>query len=125
MDKESKIPNAFEWFSKLKLTKFIPWHFDSEIDFNSSINKQFKIECRYREVLTFGHRQDQDTFAGFEVINGKIMGNVLVFHPSFKNNIDDWNIVEFEYENFFEFMKNCVLEDMKEWIEDDDINDYL
>ena len=33
MEKESKIPNAFVWFSKLKLNKFIPWHFDTEIDF--------------------------------------------------------------------------------------------
>jgi len=38
-----------------------------EINPNSSINEQFKIECEQnRAVLSFGRRQDMDTYAGFE-----------------------------------------------------------
>jgi len=122
-----RYPLSFHWFSKLNLTRFIPWHFDSELnlDPNRSINQRFRKECKNREVITFGHRQDQDTFAGFEIINQTIQEKVLVFHPSFGENVDGWNIVEAEYSNFFEFLKKEVLPTMEEWIEEDDVEDYL
>ena len=121
-----KIPNSYDWFAKLKLTNFIPWTFDTKIDFNSSINKQFKIESiGKREILTFGRRLDQDTFAGFEVIKGKITEKVIVFHPSFNKNVKGWDIIEDEYLNFFKFLKENVLPEMEEWIKFDDVEDYI
>ena len=121
-----EIPNAYHWFSKLNLTKFIPWHFDKEINQNSIINERFKKECNQnREVLTFGCRQDMDTFVAFEVINGKVVENVIVFHPSFQENTPNWDIIENEYSDFFDFMRNQVLPDMKGWIPDDDVNNYF
>ena len=123
---EIEIPNSYNWFVKLKLTKFIPWHFEEELRLNSIGNERFKIENNSnREVLTFGNRQDMDTFAGFEIKNGKVCENVIVFHPSFQKNVSDWNIIENEYSDFFEFMRNQVLTEMKEWIIDDEIDDYL
>lgn len=120
-----EIPNSYSWFVKLKLTKFIPWHFDEVLNSNSIGNERFKIENNSnREVLTFGKRQDMDTFAGFEIKNGKVCENIIVFHPSFQKNTFDWNIIENEYLDFFEFMKNEVLTEMKEWIINDEIEDY-
>jgi hypothetical protein len=122
---EIEIPNSYNWFVKLKLTTFIPWHFEEVLKLNSIGNERFKIENNSnREVLTFGKRQDMDTFAGFEIINGKICENVIVFHPSFQKNTSDWNIIENEYLDLFEFIKNQVLKEMKEWIIDDAIEDY-
>ena len=126
MEEKIDIPNSFNWFSKLNLIKFIPWNFDSEIEINSSFNKQFYIETQQkREVLTFGRRQDMDTFAGFEIIEGKVIEKVIVFHLSFNNNISNWSIIESEYSDFFEFVSNRVLPEMKEWVPEDDINDYI
>ena len=122
---EIQIPNSYNWFVKLKLIKFIPWHFEEILKLNSIGNESFRIENNSnREVLTFGRRQDMDTFAGFEIINEKVYENVIVFHPSFRKNTSDWDIIENEYSDLFEFMKNQVLTEMKEWIIDDEIEDY-
>ncbi|WAC02992.1 hypothetical protein N7U66_05015 [Lacinutrix neustonica] len=112
-----KIPNSYNWFAKLNLTQFIPWNFEKEINSNSSINEQFKIECQQnRQVLTFGRRQGMDTFVGFEIIDEKVTEKIIVFHPSFGQNVKGWDIIESEYSDFFEFMQRQVLRDMKEWI---------
>ncbi len=118
-----EIPNSYNWFIKLNLLKFIPWHFKDDLDFLSSFNSQFKKECPKREVQTFANRQDMDTFAGFEIVDGKITEKVIEFHLTFNNN-SDWKIIEAEYEDFFEFLRKSVLPTMKEWILDDDIEDY-
>ncbi|MFT3796660.1 hypothetical protein [Flavobacterium sp.] len=121
------IPAAYHWFAKLKQLQFIPWSIDATIETNPNtfIDNRFQMECPGREVLTFAARQDQDTFAGFEVVNGEITEKVLVFHPSFQTNTKDWNIVENEYSDFFDFMQRRALPDMKDWIPDDDVADYL
>ena len=99
---EIEIPNSYNWFVKLKLTTFIPWHFEEVLKLNSIGNERFKIENNSnREVLTFGKRQDMDTFAGFEIINGKVCENIIVFHPSFQKNTSDWEIIENEYSDLF------------------------
>ena len=122
---EIQIPNSYNWFVKLKLIKFIPWHFEEILKLNSIGNESFRIENNSnREVLTFGRRQDMDTFAGFEIINEKVCKNLIVFHPSFRKNTSDWDIIENEYSDLFEFIKNQVLTEMKEWIIDDEIEDY-
>lgn len=126
MNAKYEIPNSYNWFSKLNLTQFIPWNLETEINSNSIINERFKIECEQdRKVLTFGRRQDMDTFAGFEIVNEEVTENVLVFHPSFGTNIKGYNIIESEYLDFFDFMQKRVLPEMKEWISEDDVNDYI
>ena len=105
-----EIPNSYNWFAKLNLTKFIPWNFETEINFDSSINERFKIECEdTRQVITFGRRQDMDTFAGFEIVNGNVTEKIIVFHPSFQQNVKGWNIIESEFSDFFDFMQKLVL----------------
>jgi len=126
MNRNIEIPNSYNWFAKLKLTQFIPWNLESEIEMDSSINEQFKIECEQdREVLTFGRRQDMDTFAGFEIVDGKVAENIIVFHPSFGQNVKGWGIIESEHSDFFEFMQKRVLPEMKEWIPLDDVEEYI
>lgn len=121
-----EIPNSYNWFIKLNLTRFIPWNFEIEVDPNSLINERFKIECEQnREILTFGKRQDTDTFVGFEIIDENVTEKVIVFHLSFQQNEKGWNIIKSEHSDFFDFMQKIVLPDMKEWIPEDDVNDYI
>lgn len=124
-DSNHAVPRTYEWFSKLKLTRFIPWEFDEVLNPDSSINRQFERECNQeRAVLCFGRRQDTDTFAGFEVAAGEVTEKVLVFHLSFAAKADGWNVIESEHADFFEFMQQRVLPDMKAWIPFDDVDDY-
>ncbi|AFU69394.1 hypothetical protein P700755_002647 [Psychroflexus torquis ATCC 700755] len=108
-----EIPNSYNWFAKLNLTQFIPRSFETEINPNSSINERFKIECEQnREVLTFGRRQDMDTFVGFEIKDGKVTENLVVFYPSFGQNVKGWDIIDSEHSDFFEFMQKRFLNGM-------------
>ena len=119
------IPNAFDWFVKLKLLRFIPWHIKDNLEHFSSFNVQFKKEYPEKEVATFANRQDMDTFAGFEIVEGKITERIITFHLTFGSYNSNRNIIEAEYEDFFEFMEKDVLPTMKEWIQDDDVEDYI
>lgn len=121
----SNYPTPYLWFSKLNITKFIPWHIEPQLSEKHFANKRFSIEAKNREVITFASRQDMDTFAGFEIKNGIIQENVLVFHLSFGSNNDEWNVVKKEHQNFFSFIKETVLPDMEEWITADDVEDYI
>jgi len=123
---EHQLPNPYIWFTKLNLTRFIPWQFDTEDNRYDFADERFAIEGpAYRKVVTFGHRQDMDTFAGFEIVNGVVCEKVVVFHPTFQKNIKDWEIIESEYEDFFTFIQKLVLPDMQAWIDDDDVNNYV
>ncbi len=122
----NNLPNSYTWFSKLNLNRFIPWHFNSisnQYDFANEVFRKETIDDK--RIFTFGHRQDMDTFAGFEIIENSITERVIVFHPSFQQNIKDWSIIESEHEDFFDFIEKVVLPDMKAWIEDDDVEDYI
>ena len=117
---ELEIPKSYKLFLKEQSTKFVPWHFYEILELKSDINERFKMEDNSnREILTFAYRQDMETYAGFEIINGKIRENVIVFHPTFQKNSPDWNIIESEHLDFIQFMKNQVLQDVKEWIDDE------
>lgn len=122
----NKLPNSYIWFSKLNLNRFIPWHFNSIPNYYDFANEAFHKEViDSRHIFTFGHRQDMDTFAGFEIVENNIVEKVIVFHPSFQRNIKGWNIIESEHGDFFDFIRKVVLPDMKAWIVDDDIEDYI
>lgn len=122
---ERKLPDAFYWFSKLNNTKYIPWRIDGEYERSKAINSLFRREHNEdREVETFGARQDMDTFCGFEVKNGVVQENVIVFHPSFQPSDRKWDIIESEHSDIFDFMVNRVLPEMKEWIKDDEWEYY-
>ncbi len=117
----NEIPNSFLWFTKLNLVKFIPWQIQSDLSHFSSVNLQFKKECSKRNVVTFASRQDMDSFAGFEVVDGKITDKILVFHLTFSNN-SNWNIIEAEYDDLFHFVRNDILPTMKDWISGEEID---
>ncbi len=122
----NNLPNSYTWFSKLNLNRFIPWHFNSISNQYDFANEAFRKETiDDMKIFTFGHRQDMDTFAGFEIIENSITERVIVFHPSFQQNIKDWSIIESEHEDFFDFIEMVVLPDMKAWIVDDDVEDYI
>lgn len=119
-------PYSYQWFSKLGLPKFVPWHFDKKIDVDHIANKRFVIEVPGdRKVLTFGRRQDNDTCCAFEIVYNEPQENVIVFHPSFNTNVQGWNIIQKEYSTIFEFLKDRALPDMELWIPLDDVNDHI
>ena len=104
----------------------MPWSLDGEETRFETLNKLFREEHNEdREVQSFGSRQDMDTYCGFEVINGVIQENIIVFHPSWQGGNKSKNIIQAEYNDIFEFLSNHVLPEMKNWIKEDEIDKYL
>ena len=69
----SNWPNALRWFLVQNSGNFCPWHFLSkpkEFDFAAQAfaNEDTKI----RKLFVFSSRQDNDDFAGLEVLNNQI-----------------------------------------------------
>jgi hypothetical protein len=109
-------PNSLRWFLVLKLGNFTPWHFLNTADEFSFAKDAFEEEdINQRKVFVFASKQDNDDFAGLEIINGKITDKVLYFHPVFGESTSKWDIVCGEFTDVFEFVKAQVLEDMKDW----------
>lgn len=113
-------PNALRWFLAQGSGSFAPWHFilePQEMEFAASAFRREDIG--YREVFVFARRQDCDDFAGLEVVNGSISGEVIYFHPVFgdtsRPSPRDWDIVQGRFEDVFEFVAAQVVPDMKEW----------
>ena len=116
-------PNALRWFLIQNLHSFTPWHMLNSTDEFDFAAKAFEREDTSRgNVFVFASRQDNDDFAGLEIINGKITDKVICFHPVFVTGESDrsWNIVSAVYDNVFDFMSKQVIPDMKDWALTDD-----
>jgi hypothetical protein len=86
-------------------------------------DEQFKKErIDSREVRTFAKRQDCDDFAGFLVVNGVTTDRVLYFHPSFTSTRNEYMITS-EHEDFWEFFRDVVIPDTKDWGSKADLKD--
>ncbi|MGF1733579.1 hypothetical protein [Photobacterium kasasachensis] len=119
-------PNALRWFLVQNSMHFCPWHFLSEpSEFESAANAFANEDINKRKLFVFASRQDNDDFAGLEIVNGQITDTVIVFHPSFSSNKSErsWNIVDAEFEDVFEFVSNHVIPDMKDWAFTEDAAD--
>ena len=119
-------PNALRWFLVQNLHSFTPWHIFSEPTEFEFAAKAFEREDTNKgKVFVFASRQDNDDFAGLEIINNVLTDKVLVFHPVFSTGTTDrkWNIVNAVYEDVFEFFSKQVVPDMKDWAFDEDAQD--
>ena len=123
---EASWPNALRWFLVQNLQSFTPWHFiDEPLEFEFASKAFRREDVSNGEVFVFASRQDNDDFAGIEIIDGKLTDKVLYFHPVFGSSTSDrsWNIVNEVFEDFFEFVAKRVIPDMKDWALDEDAND--
>ena len=123
---DNQWPNALRWFLSQGLLSFTPWHLlndPSEYEFASmAFEREDPSEGK---VFVFASRQDNDDFAGLEIIKGKVTDRVICFHPVFSHGVPDrkWNIVSAVFEDVFEFMSKQVIPDMKDWAITEDASD--
>jgi hypothetical protein len=123
---EASWPNALRWFLVQNLQSFTPWHFiDEPLEFEFAAKAFRREDVSNGEVFVFASRQDNDDFAGIEIIDGKLTDKVLYFHPVFGTSTSDrsWNIVNEVFEDVFEFVAKRVISDMKDWALVEDAND--
>lgn len=121
-----KWPNSLRYFLVQGLHSFTPWHiFDYEEEFASAASAFEKEDVDSRKVFVFASRQDNDDFAGLEIVDGKITDKVIHFHPTFSSSESNrsWNIVDGEFSDIFEFMSKQVMPDMKDWALTDDASE--
>ena len=118
-----ELPNSLRCFLAQKLLNFTPWHFIQSVAEYEFASAAFDIEdVKSRKVFVFASRQDCDDFAGLEIIRGSITENVIVFHPVFGESGAgrQWDIVNTEYKDIFEFMSSTVMPDMRDWFATED-----
>ncbi|MES9818589.1 MAG: hypothetical protein ABW155_18275 [Candidatus Thiodiazotropha sp.] len=119
-------PNALRWFVSQNLHSFTPWHLlDNATEFEFAAEAFEREDVKGRKVFVFASRQDNDDFAGIEIVDGKFTNKVIYFHPVFSNGSSDksWDIVSALYEDVFEFMANQIIADMKDWALTEDAAD--
>lgn len=111
-------PNSLRWFLVQNLNSFTPWHFmETATQFDFAAKAFQREDVGGGEVFVFASRQDNDDFAGLEIVDGKITDKVICFHPVFSTGESkrDWHIVNDTYTDVFEFVSKQVIEDMKDW----------
>ena len=119
-------PNSLRWFLSQNLRSFKPWHFLSErSEFEFAARAFAKEDVSEGNVFVFASRQDNDDFAGIEIVNGEFTERVVYFHPVFSSGPSDrkWNIVNCTYDDVFEFVAKQVVPDMKDWALTEDAED--
>lgn len=114
MNENIILPNYLRWFLVQNLKSFTPWHIDGK-GMKGASDAFHNEDLKKRNVFVFATRQDNDDFAGLEIIEGVITDRVIYFHPSFGNNVPGWDIVCGEYEDTFTFIASVVIPDMKDW----------
>ena len=113
---KSEWPNSLRWFLVQGLKEFTPWHLlKSEDEFNFAKEAFEEEDINSRKIFVFASRQDNDDYAGLEIVGNKITDKVLYFHPVFGGGSSQWDIVCDEFEDVFEFVKQQVITDMKDW----------
>ncbi|GAA6132962.1 hypothetical protein [Halopseudomonas sabulinigri] len=123
---DSKWPNALRWLLVQNLHSFVPWHLmESPEEFQFAAKAFEREDINNRKVFVFASRQDNDDFAGLEIVDGEIQDNVIYFHPTFSSSgqNNSWNIVNEEFVDVFEFVSKQVVDDMKDWAISEDAND--
>lgn len=124
----SNWPNALRWFLVQNTENFCPWHFLSHAKEFEFAAKAFANEdTKNRMVFVFASRQDNDDFAGFEIVDGKITDKVILFHPVFGSGRSErsWDIVDSQFNDVFEFLSNQIVPDMKDWALTEDASELL
>ncbi|MFK3865129.1 hypothetical protein [Pseudoalteromonas rhizosphaerae] len=121
-------PNALRWFLVQNTTRFYPWHFLSHsTEFEFAAKAFANEDTKNRTVFAFASRQDNDDFAGLEIVDSVITDKVIVFHPAFGSGKSErsWDIVETEFNDVFEFLSNHIVQDMKDWALIEDASELL
>ncbi|GAB1266537.1 hypothetical protein [Aurantivibrio infirmus] len=119
-------PNSLRWFLCQNLNQFTPWHLlEHAKEFESAANAFEREDTKHRKVFVFASRQDNDDFAGLEIIDGKIIETVICFHPVFSAGEcnREWDITDQQYSDVFEFVAKRVIPDMKDWAITEDAAD--
>jgi hypothetical protein len=125
---DSNWPNALRWFLVQNTQNFCPWYFLSKpAEFEFAAQAFANEDTKNRKVFVFARRQDNDAFAGLEIINDQISDSVLVFHPCFNSGESDrsWDIVDSEFNDVFEFLSSKIVPDMKDWALTEDATELL
>lgn len=119
-------PEALRWFLSQDLGHFAPWRFLTARDEFAFAAEAFAREdIAHGRVMVFARRQDRDCFAGLELHDDQLTSRVVCFRPLFATPTArparNWNIVLARFSNVYDFVARCVIDEMKDWSDDDGI----
>lgn len=115
-EKDKVWPKALSCFLQQKLDSLPPWKIldgDAQYEYFTETTREDGVQKG--TVIVFAKRYDNGDFAGLEVADGKILDQVICFHPlSMTGGTErNWNVVNAIYEDIFEFVAQKVISDMK------------
>ena len=132
---KNHLPLPYRWFLAKGLTDWQPWYFqDTDAtaratpDFaaNQFAKTAFQQETGADfDVYLFARRQDRDDFAFFVVRDGKIEDKVVTIHLSFASKRELSSPLRYEQvsQGFTAWLRDIVMDDVEEWISEEDLYD--
>lgn len=119
------LPIEYRWLKAHNFNLLTPWYFVEPTDSSNGLRREYQIETGL-DMIPFARRQDNDDIAGFKVVNGEVKKTVLSVHLTWTSRL--------EYEGFprvkesadlFEWIKNTMLPDSQEWVDEDELKDII
>ncbi|MCP4374297.1 MAG: hypothetical protein GY797_40280 [Deltaproteobacteria bacterium] len=126
-------PLPYRWFISKGLTNWEPWSFiddDVSVECRPDFSKnKFAVNAFKNEtasdfdIYLFARRQDRDDFAFFVIRDGKVEDRVISIHLSFAGKLDIKQPLKYEekYHTFLEWINNIVIQDVDDWMEEEDL----
>ncbi|MCR9251426.1 MAG: hypothetical protein NXI20_13440 [bacterium] len=118
------LPLEYRWLQAHKFEGLTPWDF-----FEPGEEQAFRNEYQREtgnDIFPFATRQDNDDIAGFEVIDGIAQSTVLTVHLTWSKKRESPGYPSIsESKDLFEWMKEVLLPETQEWMDEDELENLL
>ncbi|WP_196887897.1 hypothetical protein [Aureivirga sp. CE67] len=119
-----KLPIAYRWLKAHNFEGLRPWNFIDPLN-SDNLRKEYKLETG-KDIIPFARRQDNDTFAGFEIVNDEIRDIVITVHLTWSSKMEPDPFPSSEIsKDIFKWLEEIVFPDTKEWIDEEELRDVL
>lgn len=118
-----KLPLEYRWLKANGFKGFTPWYL-TEDAFTKELKLEYKKETG-EDFYPFARRQDRDEVAGFIIHNGEIQNAVISVHLTWAGKQVKGFPNKRLFKDLFEWIKNEVIPDTREWMSEDDLQDIL
>ncbi|WP_211093462.1 hypothetical protein, partial [Flammeovirga agarivorans] len=119
-----KLPIEYRWLKAHSFEGLRPWYF---VDPSKSegLRKEYQLETG-KDIIPIARRQDNDEFAGFEIIDNEIQNKVLTVHLTWSSKLERANYPSItESKSIFKWLEQVVIPETIDWINEDELEDIL
>lgn len=117
-----ELPIEYRWLKAHKFEGFLPWWFIEQPG-QEGLRLEYQKETG-EDFYPFARRQDCDDVAGFKVIGGKILSEVVSVHLTWsgKREVEGFPSKS-EYSDILAWLVQEVITETSDWISEEDLAD--